>query len=484
MASIIKHYGQPHQLSLQRIAELMEEPSIRASETAGFRRFALRVWALVGMLEQMGEDGHIELQYGFHVARLMKKLPQDLRATFRCHLYSRRDGVPSLMDFAEWLEYELVIQEGGDRLDKMEDVSRGKSGPKKEGDKDKRTTRKTTTVLHGAAHDTSPQVCPTEVPAPQVALDKPKACCPYCSNTLHFLDQCLNFKQLTKEQKTTWVKSNNRCWHCGRHHQAAQCRLKVLYKMCKGKHLEALHDVNLRAVKIETAAVHVTGAKDLDRRAGCNQILLQVSKVILRNGVHTLETYAILDDGSERTILLQDAVQRLQLQGTPESLTLRTVWQDLRTLHGSSVTFKISPASQPTKSFTIERAFTAGELGLAEHSYPVKELQRKYKHLKMLSLQPFTNVHPLLLIGLDCPHLVTPIEPVHLGPPGGLAAVKTRLGWTLQGPVKSLQQCSCQRQCLFVATTSPAAELFKQVEKLWQLDTLPYRSKKLVTRSR
>lgn len=302
MASIIKHYGQPHQLSLQRIAELMEEPSIRASETAGFRRFALRVWALVGMLEQMGEDGHIELQYGFHVARLMKKLPQDLRATFRCHLYSRRDGVPSLMDFAEWLEYELVIQEGGDRLDKMEDVSRGKSGPKKEGDKDKRTTRKTTTVLHGAAHDTSPQVCPTEVPAPQVALDKPKACCPYCSNTLHFLDQCLNFKQLTKEQKTTWVKSNNRCWHCGRHHQAAQCRLKVLYKMCKGKHLEALHDVNLRAVKIETAAVHVTGAKDLDRRAGCNQILLQVSKVILRNGVHTLETYAILDGCSFREL--------------------------------------------------------------------------------------------------------------------------------------------------------------------------------------
>lgn len=59
MALMIKHYDQPHQLSLQRIAELMEEPSIRASETAGFRRFALRVWALVGMLEQMGEDGHV-----------------------------------------------------------------------------------------------------------------------------------------------------------------------------------------------------------------------------------------------------------------------------------------------------------------------------------------------------------------------------------------------------------------------------------------
>lgn len=98
MASLIKHYGQPHQLSLQWIAELMEEPSIRAGDTAEFRRFALRVRALVGMLEQLGEDRRIELQCGSHVARLMKKLPQDLCATFRHHLYSRRDGVPSLMD--------------------------------------------------------------------------------------------------------------------------------------------------------------------------------------------------------------------------------------------------------------------------------------------------------------------------------------------------------------------------------------------------
>lgn len=492
MASLTKHYGQPHQLSLQRIAELMEEPVIRAGDTVAFRKFALRVRALVGMLEQLGEDGRIELKCGSHVARLMKKLPQDLRATFRRHLYSWKAGIPSLMDFAEWLEYELEIQEDGDRLDKIEDGQRGRSGSKKEFDRDKRAARKTMNVLHGAAHDTPPQVCTAEPTAHQEAQDKPKAYCPYCSNTQHFLDQCLNFRQLTKEQKTTWVKANNRCWRCGRHHQAAQCRLRVLCKTCKGKHLGSLHEVNLRPGKNEYATGHGTGAElkpptdvlYLDRRAGCNQVLLKVSKVLLRNGNHTLETYAILDDGSERTILLQEAAQRLQLKGTPESLTLRTVRQDLRTLHGSSVTFKVSPASQPTKTFTIERAFTAGELGLAEHSYPVKGLQRRYKHLKMLPLQPFTDVHPLLLIGSDCPHLVTPIAPVRLGPPGAPAAVRTRLGWTLQGPVKSLQQCNRPQQCLFLSTTSPAAELFNQVEKLWQLDTLPYRNEKLVTRSR
>ncbi|KAJ8400032.1 hypothetical protein AAFF_G00400710 [Aldrovandia affinis] len=397
MASLIQTYGQPHQLSLQRIAELMEEPTIRSGDTAGFRKFALRVRALVGMLEQLGEDGRIELRCGSHVARLLRKLPQDLRATFRRYLYSRRDGVPSLMDFAEWLEYELVIQEGGDRLDRIGDAQGEKSKPK-EGDKSKRAARKTTTVLHGAAQDTAPHAGPAEVSAPQEALDKPKAYCPYCSNTQHFLDQCLNFKQLTKEQKATWVKSNNRCWRCGPASPGRTVSAEAKREVAAGAEVKSSTDVLY-----------------LDRRAGCNQVLLK------------------------------DAAERLQLQGTPESLILRTVREDRRELHGSSVTFKISPAGQPTKTFTVTNAFTAGS---------------------------------------DCPHLVTPIEPVRLGPPGGPAAVKTRLGWTLQGPVKSLQQYSHQQQCLFLATTSQAAELFKQVEKLWQLDTLPYRSERLVTRSR
>lgn len=61
LAPLIKHYGQPQQLSLQQIAELIEEPTIRAGDTAGFRRFPLRVQALVRMLEQLGEDGCMEL---------------------------------------------------------------------------------------------------------------------------------------------------------------------------------------------------------------------------------------------------------------------------------------------------------------------------------------------------------------------------------------------------------------------------------------
>ena len=82
------------------------------------------------------------------------------------------------------------------------------------------------------------------------------------------------------------------------------------------------------------------------------------------------------------------------------------------------------------------------------------------------------------------PHLLTPIEPVELGPSGGPIAVHTKLGWSLQGPTSIDQVPASKQQCLFTATVSPTSELFKNVERLWQIDTLPYSSEKQMTRSK
>ena len=87
MATLTEHYGQPHQLALRRIAELMEASSIRTNDAGAFKKFALRVRALVGMLDQLGDSGNIELQCGSHVTRLLQKLPQDMREEFKRYLY-------------------------------------------------------------------------------------------------------------------------------------------------------------------------------------------------------------------------------------------------------------------------------------------------------------------------------------------------------------------------------------------------------------
>ncbi len=89
-----------------------------------------------------------------------------------------------------------------------------------------------------------------------------------------------------------------------------------------------------------------------------------------------------------------------------------------------------------------------------------------------------------VLIGADYPHLLTPIEPVRLGPPGGPAAIHTRLGWTLQGPAHITQWAPNTQQCLFTSISPQMTELMQNVEKLWKMDILPYQTSKSVMRSK
>lgn len=63
----------------------------------------------------------------------------------------------------------------------------------------------------------------------------------------------------------------------------------------------------------------------LDRPLRYSQVLLKVTKVIIHNGEHTLETFVISDDGSERTILLQ-AAARLGSPGGPAAVRTQLGW--------------------------------------------------------------------------------------------------------------------------------------------------------------
>ncbi len=221
----------------------------------------------------------------------------------------------------------------------------------------------------------------------------------------------------------------------------------------------------------------------LDHPSDCNKVLLKVVEVTLQNGNRSLDTYALLDDGSERTILLHSAAQTLQLRGKSESLKLRTVRQDVQTLNGATVSFTLIPKAHPTKSYIISQAFTADQLSLSEHSHPVKSLQRRYPHLRQLPLKQLNKVKPLLLLGSDQTHLITPTQPVKSGPPGAPVAIKTRLGWTLQGPARDLTNSS-STHFYYISFKCPPDDIYHNVQKLWQLDALPQRNMKAVVRSK
>ncbi len=173
-----------------------------------------------------------------------------------------------------------------------------------------------------------------------------------------------------------------------------------------------------------------------------------------------------------------------QLNSEHETLALRTVRPDTTHLSGFKVTFEISPRDNPKKRYKVLGAFTTSGLDLVEQSYPVQTLQRKYEHLRGIPLQPFHKVCPMVLIGSDQVHLITAKEPIRQGTKGGPMAVRTALGWALQGPEMSISDHAPVQQCFFITTAYPDDLLYRNVERLWQLDVLPFCNEKLVVRSK
>ncbi|KAL0151370.1 hypothetical protein M9458_053364 [Cirrhinus mrigala] len=362
--------------------------------------------------------------------------------------------------------------------------------------------KRSVAILHGVGTSSAPSssLSPPTVESAMprrgsVQPAKPantKRYCPFCNASEHYLSQCTSFAQLTPDKVKTWIRSHNHCCRCARSHHAAQCDLKKPCSLCRGLHLRPLHDVNISPSPTEDSATvekscFTSSSSDrfyLDKPSVSGRVMLKVVPVHLSYEDRTLDTFALMDDGSERTILLSAAVEALGIQGVPEDFPLRTVRDDVQVICGHAFAFQISPVYRPQIRYQISHAFTADRLNLSRQSYPVEQLRRKYRHLRGLPIRSLTDVQPLLLIGSDQPHLITPTEPVRWGGPGAPVAVRTRLGWTLQGPVSSMGCPATPRQCLLTSLMPAQSELLHHVQKLWQLDTVPYRECKEVTCSK
>lgn len=110
MAALNEKFGQPHHVALKRIAAVMDLPEVRREDTVSFEQFSLHVQSLVGMLQSLGTDGEVELRCGSHVARLLNKLPIEVRPNVRCQMFNRFGHTHTLLDLAKWLRYESWCQ--------------------------------------------------------------------------------------------------------------------------------------------------------------------------------------------------------------------------------------------------------------------------------------------------------------------------------------------------------------------------------------
>ncbi len=308
--------------------------------------------------------------------------------------------------------------------------------------------------------------------------------CLFCKSQEHYLSQCSKITECSPDQILKWIKDGKRCWKYGRtSHKWEECTLRKPCKDCGNIHLGVLHSIAQNGPN----SVLLTTSHErayLTSPSFTGRVYLKVVPVLLWRGKRSVSTYAILDDGAQRSIILPAAVQQLGIEGRKEIMALRTIRHDITELKGQSIDLLLSPQSRPEEKHSLTGVFTAPLLTLTEQTYPVKRLQRCYHHLKGIPIPSFDRVQSLILIGSDYLTLITPKEPIRLGPAGGPVAVRTQLGWVLQGPDGLLPHQVPSPQCLFTSLTPLRDPIYQHVERLWQIDVLPSRSEKVITRSK
>ena len=145
-----------------------------------------------------------------------------------------------------------------------------------------------------------------------------KTSCWLCKQKHHLMD-CPQFKDKSVEDRIDFARKEKLCKNCfskGHTTKDCICKLKCRANSSGKKHHTLLHRQDQRQVSISSSISHKK--TNLPKTT----IFLQVLPVKVSNGSQTVEVNALLDTGSDTTIITSKLADELQIKGVKEDLNI------------------------------------------------------------------------------------------------------------------------------------------------------------------
>lgn len=267
---------------------------------------------------------------------------------------------------------------------------------------------------------------------------------------LHRLEDCDVFKSRSYSDKWKTVKENSICRTCLSIHKHKKCKVDQVCGVegCQYLHNKLLHKQNVEE-KPNCHHVH----------ALTPSVHFKVLPVVIECNGASLETYAMLDDGSSITIIDKDLAEELHLTGVKEPLCLKwTTGINKRDDTSQKVSFTIRPRNQQQLSFRLADVRTLKNLSLPCQSLNADCLAKKYTHLQNLPILSYEEITPKILIGNDNCKLSMVLK-YKCGGANDPIACKTKLGWTICGTVNPEESYSFHvSKCPCVVQTANSSD--------------------------
>lgn len=199
------------------------------------------------------------------------------------------------------------------------------------------------------------------------------------------------------------------------------------------------------------------------------KVALPVIEVAVKSktGVDRVRTNALLDPGSNRTLCSLRLAHLIGADGPTVTLTLDTAnWQSEQP--SKEVMLDIMSVGLRKRRHLSVSALVVQRLPAAlNQAVAASDEVQRWEHLRGINVARRTAIGVELLIGQDAPQALAPLE-VRRGKEGAPFAVRTSLGWTINGPM-GYDHLEAVTNCIEATSTAdtecPAMQL---VRRLWE----------------
>lgn len=438
-----RRYGGPYRIAQVTINKLVSASVISPNDTKGLQTFADEVQVTYDMLFSMKCLNEVS---SYHLERIIRRLPKHLQNKFAVKLYEleNREGrhMPLFSDVVEFIQYSAAVATHP-FFSYITDSPDKSTMPK-------RTVM--TTLASGVQQNSGVQQKP----------------CNMCSNP-HPLYKCERFVAKSERERVDFAKSWHMCFNClcSDRHVANNCMARGRCKLCNLKHHTLLHLPQSPFARKEKETIrkeeHAPREMELGNGVSCSTAtssegLIQVVPILIL-GKKTVSTYALLDSGSNVTIIDESLAMDLKLPGKKGKLTFSTIQSKVEQ-DGMVVSVGLQGiGSQAGEIINVDDVMTIKNL-----SIPMNSRRKVFSapHLRDIPHETVDIAKISVIIGTNVQEAFVPIE-VRTGLKHEPVAIRTCLGWSVLGRHNNNESnTSCH---VFVDST-----LSSQLERFWTIE--------------
>ncbi|KAK3739937.1 hypothetical protein QZH41_015978, partial [Actinostola sp. cb2023] len=286
--------------------------------------------------------------------------------------------------------------------------------------------------------------------------------CRVCSKE-HSIEHCDKFKNMNLNQRATFGKENNLCFLCfnSTDHQARNCPRKQLCDVgdCNKRHHPLIHGAD--RVFVGTSS----------KNCAPTTVLLQIVPIVVTSQEGSnVQTFALLDSGSQTSLVLEDFANKVGLDGVTSTLHLGTVNSRDEAVRSRKVSFKVSAVNKVEDSHevVVEEAWTVPQLNIPEQKV-TRDMLKDLPHLSDIPIPEIDSGAVTILLGANVLEAILQRD-VRRGNVGQPVAVLTAFGWTLTGSIKSVVPPERLHVMHVHRVRNAEEQLLQRVEEWWRTD--------------